>query len=215
MKIFKESSLVSVLCLLAFALSSFNAHSYGGSAQSSELDSTETKFATSEELLRKYPSISEVSNRSENKEILCPFWRLIERSGALDAAAKVRESGILISLKHIISKAFEFGCDKISCGTVATLVSAGQLTHLGTTKIGSVNISKLHKARGIAHDCGLTFEKGGTVISDLRRAQTLARLKEIADSSDIQGQLNLSDLMMVKEEICSAEKVSMSTAGKL
>ena len=170
-------------------------------------------FATSEELRMKYPTIDDGSQRVEKKEILCPFWRLIERSGTLDTINQAKESDVIISIFNIAAKAKEFGCKWVECAAVATLVSAGQNTHPGTTNMMSVNISKLHKARGIAHDCGLTFEKGGTEVSDFRRSQTLARLKVFADQK--QATLTHDDLMKVKLQTCEDEDVTMSAPGEL
>lgn len=171
------------------------------------------QYASSEDLRQRYPTIDDGSTRSENKEILCPFWRLIERSGSLDALDKAKGSDVVISILNIARKAKEFGCKFVECASVATLVSAGQQTHIETMNIASVNITKLHNARGIAHDCGLTFEKGGAKVSNKRRSQTLSRLEALSVKN--QGRLVLADLMQVKKQICSDEGVEMSAPGKL
>jgi hypothetical protein len=173
----------------------------------------ETNYLTSKELRTKYPSIDDGSTRPENRKILCPFWRLIERSGSLDLLNKSGNTDIIISIANIAKKAREFGCKYIECATVASAVSAGQKTYPHTTKAFSVNLSKLHKARGIAHDCGLTFEKGGTAVSIKRRAQTLTRLK--TKSVPQQDTLTLDDLMAVKKQICTEENVNITAAGSL
>jgi hypothetical protein len=173
------------------------------------------KYPTSEDLRTKYPTIEDGSERLEKKEILCPFWRLIERSGTLDAINKSKNSDVIISIKNIVSKAREFGCKWIECGAVATLVSGGQLTHSGTTKLFSVNISKLHRAAGVAHECGYTFEKGGKKVSDKQRAQTLSRLKKISDNNSATGTLSKEDLMSVKLQICKEQGVKISKAGSI
>ena len=172
-------------------------------------------FLNSKELLEKYPSISETSNREEKKEILCPFWRLIERSGALDLVNKAKNSDVIVSISQIIKNAEEFGCKKLGCGAVASLVSAGQATYRNTTKLFHVNISKLHRARGVAHDCGFTFAKGESVVSDVVRANTLERLQEISSQNKVIGQLSQDDLMKVKLEICKAQGVEISKAGSV
>lgn len=172
---------------------------------------TYADYATSEELRQKYPLIDDGSSRDEKKEILCPFWRMIERSGSLDALDQVKKSDVVISIYNLGKKAKEFGCQWFECSTVATLVSAGQKTHAGVTNIGSVNLSKLHTARGVAHDCGLTFEKGGEKVSKKRRDQTLSRLKSLTK----QGRLELKDLMSVKLQTCKDEGVKISTPGEL
>lgn len=177
--------------------------------------SAKAKYPTSEDLRSKYPSIEDGSHRLEKKEILCPFWRLIERSGTLDAINKSKNSDVIISIRNIVKKATEFGCEWIGCGAVATLVSAGQMTHRGTTKLFSVNISKLHRAKGVAHECGLTFEKGGKVVSDKKRAETLAKLKTISDSNSTPGILSKEDLMSVKLQICKDQGVKITKAGSV
>lgn len=173
------------------------------------------QYPTSEDLIEKYPNISEASQRAEKKEILCPFWRLIERSGALDAVDRARSSDVMISIRQLTRKAQEFGCKWIECGAVGSLVSGGQLTHIGVTSPLHVNISKLHKARGVAHECGLTFEKGGTKVSEVQRATTLARLKKLSDAKNVPGILHEEDLMKVKLQICQEQGVKITKAGSL
>jgi hypothetical protein len=173
------------------------------------------KYPSSEDLRTKYPSIEEGAQRAEKKEILCPFWRLIERSGTLDAINTSKNSDVVISIRKLVAKATEFGCKWIECGAVATLVSGGQMTHPGTTRLLSVNISQLHKAKGVAHECGYTFEKGGKKVSDAKRAQTLSRLKKIADQNSASGTLSKEDLMSVKLEICKEQGVTITKAGSV
>jgi hypothetical protein len=113
-----------------------------------------------------------------------------------------------------------FGCKIFGCGSVATLVSTGQLTHghdliKGKAKFGYVNITRLHKARGVAHECGLTFDKFGTEVSDSARASTLARFKEISGSNNHPGELSKEDLMLVKKEICKKQGVMITRAGAI
>ena len=177
-------------------------------------------FKSSEELRELYPDITEYSERKENKNILCPFHRMIERSGYYDSAKNSTPAKILISIVKIISAAREFGCKKLGCGAAATAVSTGQNSHLsdlikGQSQIGHVNITRLHKARGVAHECGLTFEKGGHTVSDIVRAKTLARLKDLSDSKPFVGTLSKEDLMLVKQEICDSQGVKMSLAGRI
>jgi hypothetical protein len=199
MNIFGKSSLL-VMCLFGFLLQTSIAAS---------------KYPTSEDLRAKYPEIAEGSDKKENKEILCPFWRLIERTGSLKSMNISSNSDVILSIKNLVAKATEFGCRWFECGSVANLVSAGQLTHPGTTKLLSVNISKLHKARGVAHDCGFTFVKGGTKVSNIKRLKTLNRLKRIADNNHSKGTLSNEDLMSVKLQICKEQNVEISKAGSI
>ncbi|MFT6631224.1 MAG: hypothetical protein ACJAS4_001173 [Bacteriovoracaceae bacterium] len=173
------------------------------------------KYPTSEDLRTKYPNIEEDAQRPEKKEILCPFWRLIERSGTLDAINTSKNSDVVISIRKLVAKATEFGCKWIECGAVATLVSGGQMTHPGTTRLFSVNISQLHKAKGVAHECGFTFEKGGKKVSNAKRTQTLSRLKKIADKNSASGTLSKEDLMSVKLQICKEQGVIITKAGSV
>jgi hypothetical protein len=161
------------------------------------------------ELLRKYPSLSDGS-RTENRKILCPFHRLLDRTGMYDSSRTLR-AGIRVAVGLITQLASEFGCSKVSCGAVAAAVSAGQLTQ-GTTSFGKVNIESLHTAAGIAHDCGLTFEKGGQEVSDRVRDRTLAELKTLSDPA---GHLTLAALRRVQLNRCEEQGVRPSQAGIL
>lgn len=161
-----------------------------------------------EVLAAKYPSIEEGSLRPENKKILCPFLRMLERAGIYDSDKK-EQSALAVSIIKITSYAREFGCIIAGCGGVATAVSAGQLTQ-GTTSPGNVNVEALHTAIGIAHECGLTFAKGGTEVSDAVRGQTLAALAQLTDS---EGRLTYDDLETVKLNICEEQGVQNTPAG--
>lgn len=166
--------------------------------------------ATSEELREKYPAITEHSTRKENKKILCPFHRMIERAGLYD-----KNQSLLVSIKNIISATKEFGCKSSGCGLISGIASLGQLSDKeerskGFAKVGMVNIARLHMAKGLAHDCGLTFAKGGTEVSNKVRNSTLNRLKEISS-----GNVSLENLMSVKKEICASQNVEMDKTGEI
>ena len=201
-----------IIFLLTAALF-FAPLSFGQYANSSE--ASEEAAPTSEELIQSYPDIGEDSERPENKEILCPFLRMLHRAGVFDAQNQENNSKVMVSLVNLALKAREFGCRIFGCGTVGTLVSAGQVSHLGDlfrgdAALGYVNIAALHKARGVAHECGFTFEKGGTAVSDEVRGRTLERLEELTDS---EGHLKKEDILKVKLEICEEQGVSISRAG--
>jgi hypothetical protein len=161
------------------------------------------------ELIKEYPSLADDS-RPENRKILCPFHRLLERTGMYDSSRTLKD-GIRVAISLISRVAAEFGCSKLSCGGVATAVSAGQITQ-GTTSFGKVNVEALHTAVGIAHDCGLTFEKGGQEVSDRVRDRTLSELKTLADAS---GRLTLDDLRQVQLNRCNEQGGKPSQAGLL
>ncbi|MBC7660792.1 MAG: hypothetical protein H7249_13935 [Chitinophagaceae bacterium] len=161
------------------------------------------------ELAAKYPGIEEGSLRPEDPKILCPFHRMLERAGLYDSS-KRDQMPLTVSIIKIASYAHEFGCKVVGCGGVATAASGGQLTQ-GATTFGDVNVEALHKAFGLAHDCGLTFAKGGTTVSNEVRSKTLAALSSRATS---EGHLTLQDLEAVKENICAAQRVQNNPVGK-
>ena len=161
-----------------------------------------------EELVAKYPGIAEDTTVPENPRVLCPFLRMLTRAGIFDPEAE-KQSDLTVGIIKIATAAREFACPIVGCGGVATAVSAGQLTQF-STRIGAVNLEALHKAVGIAHECGLTFAKGGTEVSDEVRASTLASLKALADE---QGHLRFEDLETVKLGICEAQGVEITTPG--
>ncbi|MBC7659543.1 MAG: hypothetical protein H7249_07515 [Chitinophagaceae bacterium] len=167
--------------------------------------------ADRDELATKYPDIEAGSLKPENKKILCPFHRLLERAGLYDAEKETMSSGLLVGISKIISATHEFGCDVGVCAGVATLTSTGQVAK-GATTIGKVNFEALDKAFGISHDCGLTFAKGGSTVDDAVRDHTLAELFKRTDST---GHLSLQDLKDVKQGICDAQGVKNSTIGRL
>jgi hypothetical protein len=206
---YRKTSLRLVLatCSSLLVLSSWSTTSTA--ANKTELSPSGFELSR-EALAAKYPQIEEGSLQPENKKILCPFHRMLERAGIYDADKK-EQSALTVSIIKIASFAREFGCMVAACGAVSTAASAGQLTQ-GTTNPGSVNVESLHTAIGIAHDCGLTFAKGGTEVSDSVRASTLAALAQRADS---EGRLSLSDLETVKLNICAAQGVENTSAGAI
>lgn len=171
-------------------------------------------FLTSEQLIDRYPDIASYSERPENKKILCPFHRMLERSGVYDNSKK--DNQIIVGIYKIVKAARTFGCKIAGCSLAATIASSGQTTYLkdvikGHAMAGKVNVTALHKARGLAHDCGLTFAKGGTEVDDQVRANTLKRLEELS----VDGKLTEDNLFTVKQEICDSQEVEMSFGGKV
>lgn len=165
---------------------------------------------TSEELIKKYPSIAQDSTRSENKKIMCPYLRLIERSGFFDDYDFSKEPELIVKIRELLKGTKEFGLGLFSARLVATAVSSGQ-TVSGSSSFGKVNLEALHTAKGVAHECGITFAKNAIEIDDFTRVSTLQRLKELSEN----GKLTLDNLMTVKKEICHFQGVSMSLAGKV
>ena len=162
------------------------------------------------ELVKKYPSMAEGTTRPENKKILCPFLRILERAGMFDAAAE-EQGPLTTSIIRVATAAREFGCTLLACGGVATKVSMGQAGN-GTSSTGMVNLEALHTAEGVAHECGLTFAPGGTEISDAVRESTLAMLAEEAEEN---GRLSFHAIDKVKNSICAEQGVAISEAGAI
>ena len=162
-----------------------------------------------EGLVENYPSVGIKSDRPENKKILCPFLRTVERAGLLDAYKSVKS--YKTPMFQLIKAAQTFGCGMLECGAVAAKVSKGQKRTLGQD-FGYISLEKLHKAEGVSHECGFTFAKGGTQVSDRVRANTFSRL--VAKSND-KGQLSYQDLLETKMEICQAQNVEISDPGRV
>ncbi|RZA22266.1 MAG: hypothetical protein EOP10_15705 [Proteobacteria bacterium] len=162
------------------------------------------------DLVSRYPDIEEGSQQVENKKIVCPFLRMLERAGLFNPELET-QSTLTVGIIKIATYAREFGCVVAGCGGVAAAVSAGQVTELASTP-GKVNVEALHKALGISHECGLTFAKGGSVVDDATRDSTLAALKE---RSDTLGRLTFDDLEAVKLSICEAQDVKISAPGRV
>lgn len=158
---------------------------------------------TSDELITQFPSVGPSSTRDENPKILCPFQRMLERSGLYDAEL---DSDITVSTTTVADASETFGCNSSTCGAVANQVAVGQ------GHAGAIDLEMLHDAGAISHECGLTFANGGTEVSEAVRNSTLARLLELADS---EGHLVYDDLFTVKQEICAAQGVNRTAAGTL
>jgi hypothetical protein len=149
-------------------------------------------------LVAKYPTVEQGSARPEDKRVMCPFQRLLQRSGIYDAEV-LPQTTLTVPTQSVTDASREFGCASSSCGPVATLVDNGQ------PGVG-VDLISLHQASGISHQCGLTFAPGGSEVSDAVRDSTLARLQTLADAN---GHLSFSNLMTVKREICTAQGITM------
>lgn len=162
---------------------------------------------SSASLLNKYP---ELAANTENTEIVCPFLRMLNKAGLfLDEESE--KPAELVSVSTISEVSKEFGCSTISCGGVASAVSAGQKLS-GVTDLGYVNIEQLHEAKGIAHECGFTFGRNETQVNDQVRQETLRMLKQRANN---ENQVTLSDLQAVKKEICNEQNDEVTLAGSV
>jgi len=159
-------------------------------------------------LIKKYPNLANSS--VDNEKVLCPFVRILNKTGLFQQAQNDKAEE-LVSIATLTDAANEFGCSTIACGAVATAVSVGQKV-AGSTDIGYVNIEKLHTAKGIAHQCGYTFAKNGTQVSDTARKRSLQMLK---DKANADGHITLEDLKAVKKSICSEQNEDKTLAGSL
>ncbi|NRB40425.1 MAG: hypothetical protein HRU20_18480 [Pseudomonadales bacterium] len=158
---------------------------------------------TREALVDKYPNVEEGASREENVKILCPFQRMLERSGIYDLP--VSGLGALTPSVTDVKEASEvFGCATNACGVVAHLISVEQSG-------SGIDLERLHDAGSTSHDCGLTFDLKGTAVSNAVRTATLDRLWQLADA---EGKLVYANLLTVKTEICAAQGVTMSDAGE-
>jgi len=160
-------------------------------------------------LVSKYPGLEEGNGRPENKKILCPFHRMLERAGVYDEHTGFGGE-LLVNVFTITAKAKEFGCKIIGCGPVATAVSGGQIA-TASTGFGKVNLAALHRSLGISHECAFTWAKGGNTVSDAQRSTSLARLEALADA---EGRLTLDDLQAVKNQICDEQDVMFTVPGQ-
>ena len=155
---------------------------------------------TRDEIVEKYPDVAVGSLRAENPEVLCPFVRMLERSGLFDD-----EASLIVPVSDVVNAAHEFGCASLECRAVANIAEAAQ-------GVGGVDIQNLHQAGSIAHaKCGLTFAADGTQVEDEVRQATLNRLFELADDN---GHLVYDDIKTVKLEICAEQDVEMSASGE-
>jgi hypothetical protein len=157
---------------------------------------------TSAELTSMYPDISAASTKAEEVEVLCPFQRMLKRSGILDEA--IEENSFEVKNRTLTEATEVFGCDSTTCSTAIGYASLAQ------GNWNSIELNRLHEAGFLSHDCGLTFELGGITVSDTRRDATLDRLAELA----VDGRLVYSDLMTVKQETCDQEGVEMTVGGE-
>ena len=174
---------------------------------------------SSEELVAKYPAL-EGGERAGNPLILCPFLRMLERSGRLDEADADTDDAQHIKTRDLKDAADEFGCDTTTaCGPVIDTVSAGQQVTEGFSfswfnpfRSQEVDLERLWDAPPISHECGFTFENGAgeNGVSDDRLTSTLASLASRADAN---GQLVYQDILDTKNEICDGEGVEISAAG--
>ena len=157
---------------------------------------------SADELKAAFPAVAENSGVAEDKAVLCPFQRMLKRSGILDSALPQGEYEI--RNKTLTEAAEVFGCSSGSCGAAIGYASLAQ------GNWNTIEMNRLHEAGFLSHDCGLTFEFGGITVSDTQRDATLTRLAELA----VDGRLVYNDLITVKQEICASQGVEMTVGGE-
>ncbi|MCG8673312.1 MAG: hypothetical protein MI867_28240 [Pseudomonadales bacterium] len=157
---------------------------------------------TREQIVEAYPSVVDDAV-PENKNVLCPFLRLIERSGLWEGETDPDTSTIAVST--VVDGTEEFGCSSLFCNTLANPTAAAQ------PGPGGVNIEALHTAAGFAHECGLTFAFEGTEVDDATRQSTLDQLFELSDEN---GHLSYNDILSVKLSICESQNVEITALGE-
>lgn len=160
---------------------------------------------TREQIVAKYPTVDQGSMRPENRKILCPFTRMLERSSLFDSERLANGTSV-VSVDTISKAAIDFGCSSLVCkDLVAKAVSSAQ----GRNGV-DVDIEKLHAAGSVSHQCGLTFAQGGTEVSDAVRQTTLGRLALLADAK---GHLTYANIYAVKQAICAEQGLAIDNEG--
>lgn len=173
-----------------------------------------------EQIIATYPAIEDDHN-VEDKRVLCPMLRMVNRSKRLAAnIADNLASGAFLSdalpvtIRNLIGAVAEFGCNAPDCGAVAVGVSAGQQKKDPKTIDPAkdiVDISRLHTAKGVAHDCGFTFAFNEVEVSDVTRNATLKILADRAAKK--KGRISWDDLMETKRLMCKRDFDLATAAG--
>lgn len=176
---------------------------------------------TSDELMTAYPKLE--SNRTGNPYILCPFLRMLERSGRLDTVQK-GDSNYTVDNNDLKAAAEDFGCDSLTaCGPVIDLVSSGQrgntgvwqwLSVLNPFDTPTVDLERLWDAPPVSHECGLTYE-GGLGNMGVSEARLNSTMTKFALRMDANATLTLQDVVDVKLETCADEGINWTPAGEV
>eukprot|EP00594_Rhizosolenia_setigera_P019317 CAMPEP_0178956392 /NCGR_PEP_ID=MMETSP0789-20121207/10220_1 /TAXON_ID=3005 /ORGANISM="Rhizosolenia setigera, Strain CCMP 1694" /LENGTH=254 /DNA_ID=CAMNT_0020638299 /DNA_START=76 /DNA_END=840 /DNA_ORIENTATION=+ len=201
MKLFRNSKyfiglLATLSCLLPFV------SSYDEVCDEETGLCSVSPYLNPTELLEVYPDILS-DEPPENKNILCPFVRLVERYGLIGndfMPDQVTFTKCLSAIRLL--------------GTVpnAELTGFGVLISVSQTFQflswpGFVNMEALHKT-AISHDCGFQFAKSATATDDEYRNSTLSKLADLADDD---GHLSFDDIAEVKYAICEEQGVDEIT----
>lgn len=182
---------------------------------------------TCQELSKRFTRVYD-KNEPEDKKVICPFLRLLKRTGLLDEEiqtnlAKSPHSKDIapVTLAKLMNVTGEIGCDGAACVAVAQSVAKTQRIGEPAT---SVDIARLFDAPPrstfkdqskdhASHDCGYTFQFADETVNDKVRDATMARFKEIADQNG--GKIYIADLVKMKKESCKRDYLAYKASGKL
>lgn len=159
-----------------------------------------------EALITSFPTI-EAEDSPEDKKVLCPFVRILNKSRqfADEIVANLEsyafpDAVLPVSVGSFTKAAEQLGCGVDSCGGAIVVASGGQsgkpVTSVSQTDI--VDIGKLHTAKGLAHNCGFNFALGDTEVNETARDETLAKMKGRA----VDGRLTHADILQTKKDMC-------------
>lgn len=174
------------------------------------------------QLLAQYPNALTFDNNNNSSnttdddtdpfnQIMCPMMRLLRRNNMLSESrwdphysipSIVRALTTNLGLS-VPGRAAMLGLTKgISAGQVATRSSLP----------GFVNMHQLHRAVGVSHASGYTFERNSTHVSTEALAATMTSLRALEDEN---GHLTFENLQFVKLEIAQQRGVRISIPSGL
>ncbi len=172
---------------------------------------------TCSEIVAKYPKVAD-ANHPEDKKVMCPFLRILKRTGLLDqeisnnlGSSWAKDSVAPVGVIKISQTVPEIGCQGRACAAVAEQVAMSQ--NKGWPAL-TVDIGKLFAAppretytnpkqqRG-SHDCGYTFQFGDSAVNPQVRTATLERFNALAAENG--GKVKLEHLVQVKKEMCKRD----------
>ncbi len=140
--------------------------------------------------------------------VACPFWKRIVASGDLNPY--INDSNeIVVPILTLVNKAKQFGLGRVEALAVASLVSTGQLVGVGINNFGKVNLSKLHLAKGVAHDDGFAFKPGSGIYDKEHLSETISYL----NLNSTNGKISYATLARRKQEVADNLSIDVSSAS--
>lgn len=165
---------------------------------------------TCEELITQHPVLDR-DQPAEEKRIICPFLRMLQRTGlfkenAQENLAKSKNPEavmpITLSVLERIVQKFGLVVPAAAFGSPAGVAAAQQgRNQADMTDNDTVDIGRLTEAPSISHNCGFNFLLNAKSISDEARNASLASLKASAKDNRIL----FSDLEKTKAEACARD----------